>query len=86
MGKSRPDSRTVLAKFLASHTISTSASKVNRNHGDGVDSTVGTRVPETTAYLRQSEGQANEEHQSRKGWAKMVQGRWAGLQDTEDCD
>lgn len=86
MGKSRPESRTFLAKLLASHTNWTSASKVNRNHGDGVDSTVGTRIPKATAYLRQPEGQADEEHQSRKGWAKMVQGRWAGLQDTEDCD
>ena len=86
MGQSRPESRTFLAKLLASHTNSTSASKVNRNHGDGIDSTVGTRVPEATAHLRQSEGQANEEHQNWKGWAKMVQGRWVGLQDTQDCD
>lgn len=59
---------------------------VIRNHGDGVDSAIGTRLPEAATYLRQPEDKANEEHQSWKGRAKMVQGGWVGLQDAEDRD
>jgi hypothetical protein len=59
--------------------------QIHSNHGHRTYRAVGTRFPEATSYIPESENQG-EVHQGWQGRSKMVQGRWFRIQDTKDCD
>lgn len=62
--------------------------QLNRNHGDRVDSAERAGFPKTTTRLPQPQArlESRQSEESRQRRKKMVQRRWAGLQDTSKCD
>jgi hypothetical protein len=56
----------------------------HRNHGHRTYRAIGARVPEATSHIL--ELQVKGEVPGWKGWTEMVQGRWIGIPNTEDCD
>ena len=56
-----------------------------RNHGDRIDRPERARFPEAASHFPQLKAPERKDQESRKGWPEMVQGRWSGIQDAQEC-
>ena len=70
----------------SSPILPTSPSTKYRNHGDRIDRAVRAGFPEATAHIPQLQSEKREEQEGGQGRTTMVQGRWTGIPDAEDCD